>query len=216
MTLQKHAADSLGWRLGPTSGDSLVLLLHGVGSSAQDLVPIAQALCAADPRRVCVLLDGPEPFDGGGSGRQWFSVAGVTPGNRAERVAPALPLLAARIAVLAAAEGLTARDVTLLGFSQGAILTLGLAAAGYSFGRGVALAGRLAGPVRPATSASPRLWLSHGAADPVIPIQEGRDAVERLAAAGFDTQFLPVEGLGHTIVLEQIQAAERWLSPELA
>jgi phospholipase/carboxylesterase len=214
MTPQRHPADALGWRIGPTSGDSLLLLLHGVGASAQDLVPVAQALCATNARRVCVLLDGPAPFDGGGSGRQWFSVAGVTPQNRAERVAPALPLLAARIAALAAAEGLTTRDVTLLGFSQGAILTLGLAAAGYSFGHGVALAGRLAGPVQPATSASPRLWLSHGVADPVIPISESISAEQRLAAAGFDTVFLPIEGLGHTIALEQIQAADRWLSPE--
>ncbi len=212
MKPQAHPADALGWRLGLGKGQSLVILLHGVGASAEGLEPVAQALFAARPDRVCVLLDGPVPFDGGGGGRQWFSVTGVTPANRAGRVEAALPPLMERVATVTAAEGLMPRDVTILGFSQGAILTLGAAARGYAFGQGVAFAGRLAGPAQPASAGSPRLWMTHGRADPVIPIAEGVQAEQRLAAAGFKIEFLAIDGLGHGIALEQIEAAERWLS----
>jgi phospholipase/carboxylesterase len=124
----------------------------------------------------------------------------------------ALPSLVRRLDALVAAEGLSPQSLTLLGFSQGAILTLGLAAAGHSFGSGLAFSGRLASPIQRAIKGSPKLLISHGTADPVIPLNEGLDAQQRLAAAGFDTQFLPVEGLGHTIASQQIDAARRWLS----
>ncbi|WP_091740820.1 alpha/beta hydrolase [Phenylobacterium immobile] len=212
MTFEPHPADGLGLRLGPPKGETLIVLLHGVGASGADLSPIAQALCAADPRRICVLLDGPEPFDGGGDGRQWFSVRGVTPDNRAERVTRALPRLVGRLEALLAAENLSWRSLTLLGFSQGAILTLGLAASGHSFGSGVALAGRLANSVETAHDGSPRLFISHGTADRVIPWAEGQDAQQRLAAAGFDARFQSVDGLGHQISGEQVETVQRWLS----
>jgi phospholipase/carboxylesterase len=70
----------------------------------------------------------------------------------------------------------------------------------------------LAGSVQSATATSPRLWISHGRADPVIPIAEGILAQERLSAAGFQTQFHSIDGLGHSISIEQLQAAEQWLS----
>jgi phospholipase/carboxylesterase len=212
MTFEPHTADSLASRLGPPVGGEIVVLLHGVGASGAGLSPVAQALCAAEPGRICVLLDGPEPFDSGRDGRQWFSVAGVTPENRAGRVAAALPPLTERLDALVAAEGLSPRSLTLLGFSQGAILTLGLAAAGYRFGSGIALAGRLASSVQPPASGSPRLFISHGAADRVIPLAEGLQAQQGLAAAGFEAQFQSVEGLGHAIANEQVEAARRWLS----
>jgi len=174
----------------------------------------AKALCAADPERACIGLDGPDRFDGGGPGRQWFSVAGVTPNNRAARVAAVLPCLAERLYALTAAEGLAPRDLTVLGFSQGAILTLALAASGFGFGHGVALAGRLAVPVQPASTASPRLWLGHGEADAVIPPSEGRDAEQRLVAAGYDAVFRPMDGHGHAIAPEQLVGAQLWLAAD--
>jgi phospholipase/carboxylesterase len=215
MTFETHTADSLGQRLGPPTGDNLLVLLHGVGASGASLAPVAQALCAADAGRICILLDGPSPFDGGGAGRQWFSVAGVTPENRAARVTAALPSLVKRLDALLAAEHLSPRTLTLVGFSQGAIVTLGLAAAGHSFASGVAFAGRLATSVQRAQAGSPRLLISHGTADRVIPLAEGLDAQKRLAAAGFDAQFLPVDGLAHGISDQQVEAAQRWLASTL-
>ncbi|MBN9024414.1 MAG: hypothetical protein J0H20_02125 [Rhizobiales bacterium] len=216
MSVTRHPLDPLALRIGAAAPPHLLVLLHGVGAMADDLLPVAQMLCATDESRACILLGGPDPFSGGGPGRQWFSIVGVTEANRGPRVAEALSSLTPRLAALAAAEGIAPADLALLGFSQGAILTLAMAAAGQAFGHGIALAGRFGGPVGAATAQSPRLLLSHGADDRVIPIAEGRDAAARFQAAGFDTAFLPLGGLGHSIAREQVDAAVAFLAREAA
>ena len=55
----------------------LFILLHRVGGTPDSLLPLAEAVRAAFPAAV-LIPEGFEPFDGGGAGRQWFSVRGVT------------------------------------------------------------------------------------------------------------------------------------------
>src|SRR5215475_6478871 len=76
-----------GWRLAPADApaSALVVLLHGVGSNAQDLVPLADIWREALPQAAFVSLDGSEPFDGGFGGRQWFSLRDVDANNRPGR-----------------------------------------------------------------------------------------------------------------------------------
>jgi len=45
----------------PEASDQLVLLLHGVGSSAQGLAPVGQALAKARPRASVVSVEAPHP-----------------------------------------------------------------------------------------------------------------------------------------------------------
>lgn len=70
-----------------------MILLHGVGASAQDFVPLAHALRESFPAAAFVLPDGVEPFDASPAlaGRQWFSIQGVTEEDRPARVRAALP-----------------------------------------------------------------------------------------------------------------------------
>lgn len=192
-------------RLGARRPDQLIVLLHGVGASGESLAPLAEHLVRGDDRTAAVLLEGPQPFDGGGPGRQWFSIAGVTPDNRAERVMAALPSLWDRLEALMIEEGLDASRLVLIGFSQGAILTLASAALGRAFGAGVALSGRLPLPPAPAHARSPRLLLVHGSADAVIPLAEGRQAAERLGDAGFAVRFEERRGLGHGIDAPELE-----------
>jgi len=56
----------------------LFILLHGVGATPSDLLPLTNKLRAAYPNAAYLLPQGTSPFDGGGSGRQWFSISGVT------------------------------------------------------------------------------------------------------------------------------------------
>ena len=78
-----------GWRLAPVDAPAraLVVLLHGVGSNAQDLLPLADSWRTALPGVAFTSLDGSERFDGGFGGRQWFSLrdvneAGILEGGR--------------------------------------------------------------------------------------------------------------------------------------
>jgi phospholipase/carboxylesterase len=59
----------------PARLGQLVLLFHGVGSSARDLVPLGEALATHLSDTAIVSVQAPEAA---GPGWQWFSVQGVT------------------------------------------------------------------------------------------------------------------------------------------
>jgi phospholipase/carboxylesterase len=195
--------DSSSLRGGSLSPKRLAVLMHGVGATPEGLAPVAEFLFGGDPDTACILLGGPDCVPGG-VGRQWFPIGGVTTENRPARVASAVPALAARISAIATAEGIAPDGLAILGFSQGAIMTLALAAGSYPFRQAISLSGRLASAVRPATPTSPRVTLSHGVDDPVIPDSESAAAAKTLGHQGYNVRFLPVPRLGHTTSVEQL------------
>ncbi len=74
--------------------DLLVILLHGVGATPESLSPLAATITGRFANVATVIPPAPLPFDTGPSGRQWFSVRGVTEGNRTQRVCPSSEHLA--------------------------------------------------------------------------------------------------------------------------
>jgi phospholipase/carboxylesterase len=187
----------------------LIVALHGVGSSAADM---AAALAPLEQVAEVIALDGGEPFDGGGRGRQWFSVAGVTEADRPRRVASALPALLGRLDRLARDRGVAREALVLLGFSQGAIMTLAMVAQGLHPGRTVAVAGRLAAPVVPAEGDAATLLLVHDSADRVMPPALSDAAATALGAAGYHVGFARTDGIGHGIGPATITAIADWLA----
>lgn len=177
----------------------LLLLFHGVGSSARDLLPLAQALAQADPQALVVSVDAPHA-SGLGQGREWFSVMGVTEQNRPARIAAVLPQFLATVAHWQREAGVGPEATTLIGFSQGAIMSLeSTQTEGPSpAARIVSLAGRLAEPARRAPE-SVRFHLIHGEADPVMPVVLARTAAQQLQALGASVTLDTLPGLGHGI-----------------
>ncbi len=96
----------------------LILLFHGVGSNAQDLVPVGQQFAANYPDALVVSLEGLQASDFG-QGRQWFSVMGVTEENRPGRVAAVMQDFRSLIEQLQKTSGVSAANTTQIGFSQG-------------------------------------------------------------------------------------------------
>jgi phospholipase/carboxylesterase len=170
----------------------LIVALHGVGSSGPDM---GAALAPLTAVAEVIALDGCEPFDGGGRGRQWFSVSGVTEADRPRRVAGALPRMLKRLDDLARQHGVAREDLVLLGFSQGAIMTLAMVAQGFHAGRAIAIAGRLAAPV-----------------DRVMPQGLSQDAAERLRAAGHHVDQILTNGIGHSIGAQTLSSIASWLA----
>lgn len=189
-----------GWRRAPVDGQaaSLVVLLHGVGSNAQDLMPLADIWSETLPQAAFVSLDGSEPFDGGFGGRQWFSLNGVNPTNRPARVTAAYPALQRMLDVELAHWRLTYDQLALVGFSQGSMMSLHHAATNEQ-GAAVVVAysGRLASLIT-ANSATP-VTLIHGEDDTVIPVDETERAAIALNDAGFEVEAFALPGVGHTI-----------------
>ena len=176
----------------------LILLFHGVGATADGLVPLGRLIGSAVPDSTVVSVAAPNPsFNPGG--REWFSVAGVTEANRPGRVEQALPSFLAEVRSWQESTGVDAVGTTLVGFSQGAIMSLeaGLTAASPAAGI-VAIAGRFARlPER--APADVAMHFIHGRDDGIIACEHAIDAAQRLRSFGATVTLDVVPNAGHEI-----------------
>ncbi len=189
-----------GWRLAPHSGDAhaLVVLLHGVGSNARDLLPLADAWRDALPGVAFASLDGSEPFDGGFGGRQWFSLRDISEGNREARVVAGAAALERMLADELTHWGLGYDALALVGFSQGSIMSLyHVATRPEGAAAVVAYAGRLA--TRVVAKSRTALTLIHGEDDNVIPVEELERAANAFSDAGYALAAYALPGVAHEI-----------------
>ncbi len=192
--------------------DYLVVLLHGVGGRAEDLMPVARRWAATMPGAEFVVPDGCHPLDGSTKGeRQWFSVRQIDDKNRAGRVRHAAAEVSAWLDEELAKRSLGRDRLVIAGFSQGAILTEWLAV--HRSPRPlavVAFSGRFADDEAPTMSDTPAL-LVHGTADPVMPPALAQEAHKALAARGLPVEVFLESGLAHAIGDRGIAAAAAFL-----
>ena len=190
--------DLLLQRPEPAATRQLLLLFHGVGSSAEDLRPLGEALAAQRPQACVVSVHSPDRSDLG-QGWQWFSVRGVTEADRPARVAAAMPRFVETVRTWQGESGVGPRGTTLIGFSQGAIMALESTQQPEPVaGRVIALAGRFARPPRVAPP-QVALHLLHGDQDRVMPPALADDAVRQWRALGGSASLDAFTGLGHGI-----------------
>lgn len=190
-----------GIELLPASGTAkqLFILLHGVGARPSDLVPLAQKLGETFPGAAFLLPEGTYPFDGGGSGRQWFSTSGVSEENRISRVAEAMPGLHTLVKQAQDRFSVLQSDTALVGFSQGAIMALEFSIVhDGGVGRVLAFSGRFAKLPEKAPELT-TLHLLHGENDPVIPVAHARAAFERLMDMNGDATLDLAASVGHEL-----------------
>ena len=176
----------------------LMLLFHGVGSTALDLVPLGRVLAAEFPDAFVVSVAAPAPSSAGG-GREWFPVLGISEENRPERIEAAMPVFLATVSRWQKEAGVGTDAVALIGFSQGGIMALesthGQPAVA---GRVVSIAGRFARlPTEPNPGTT--LHLFHGKLDPVIPYGFTVEAAQHLVNIGADVTADVIPHVGHQI-----------------
>lgn len=164
----------------------LFLLLHGVGATPHDMLPLGERLAQTYPDAFIVSVAAAFPSDLGPNGFQWFSVMGVTEENRMQRVAEAMPRFEAIIAHWQAVSGVAPEAVALVGFSQGAIMAMELLRIGkFRVGRVAAIAGRFA-TLPQEVPLHTTLHMVHGKQDQVIPYRHTVEAAHHLVALGAD------------------------------
>lgn len=179
-------------------GDQLILLFHGVGSTPDDLVPVGEFLSQAFPNASVVSVPAPFPSDFG-HGLQWFSVGGVTEDNRAARIEQVMPKFAQAVHDLQQQFGVKPEGTVLVGFSQGAIMSLESARLGHALAaRIVSLSGRFA-KVPQGAPAGTRFHFLHGQDDGVVPASNAVEAGRVLGTAATVDIF---PGTGHGISME--------------
>jgi phospholipase/carboxylesterase len=186
----------------PASADPVgaLVVMHGRGADERDLEPLLGAL-DPDRRFVGFLPRGPLSLPPGGA--HWYVVREVGFPDP-ETFLPTFDRLSTWVdAVLAKADVPTARLV-LAGFSQGAVMaySLGLAAGRPAPAAIAAFSGfipRVDGfDIELGSRAGVPVAVSHGTLDPVISVQFGRDARDRLTTGGLDVRYVE-EPIGHTI-----------------
>lgn len=177
---------------------SLFLLFHGVGGQARDLQAVGERLAHEHPDAWVVSVQAPRPSDFG-AGWQWFSVRGVTPQNRAERVAEAMPGFVQAVKGWQTQAQVAAAHTTLVGFSQGAIMSLAATQLDNVIaGRVAAMAGRFPAPPQQAPAGT-QIHLLHGQVDQVVQTSESVAAHAQLQALGADVTLDLIPGLAHGI-----------------
>jgi phospholipase/carboxylesterase len=185
--------------------ERLFLYLHGAGTTALGMKPLAEGYASSFRRAVHVVAEGAQPHDrkgSGGLGRQWYPTIDLGDANRSARVAAGLPAVESIVRAAQAAYGIAPAETVLLGFSQGAIMALELVQAqppesGIA-GCVIAFAGRLANPPRHGAPGT-RFHLLHGLADKVIPPSFSEAAARELAAQGAGVTLDLLPETGHTM-----------------
>jgi phospholipase/carboxylesterase len=209
---------------GPTRdgarGGNAVVLLHGWGAQGDDLVPLAAEL--EQPGVRFVVPAGLLPEVGGG--RAWWHLHDADRPAQASNDEPPLQspnarLQAARDAVRGVlrtvAERWAPERLFLVGFSQGAMLSLDLALAGapridrVAVLSGVMLADSVPGLLAPPTPRPP-IFVSHGRQDPILPFGAGERMRTLLQKHGFAVDWHPFDG-GHTIPASIVAALRAFL-----
>ena len=200
---------------------SLVVFLHGYGADGADLLDIGDVLAPHLPGTAFVAPDAPEPCSGNPFGRQWFPIHwldGSSEAAAAEGLVRAAEDLNGFLDARLADEGLEPAALALLGFSQGAMMSLHVAPRRPQAVAGVvAISGRLLAPERLAAEAvvKPPVLLLHGDQDPVVPFADMGRAGQALTEAGFDTYGHVMKGMGHGIAPDGLGVALQFLRERL-
>jgi predicted esterase len=185
-----------------------VIMMHGRGAGADDMMALASQLRVSD-----VAYLAPQA-----AGSTWYPYPFMTSMERNE---PGLSSGLARIETLiaaAGAEGITPERIALLGFSQGACLSLEFAARhARRYAAIVALSGGLIGPPGtprdyPGSFEETPLFIGCSDVDPHIPVERVRESADvfRRMQARVDERIYP--GMGHTVNADEIAAVRSLLT----
>ena len=178
-----------------------MVMLHGRGASARDILSLADLIARPDVAYVA-----PDA-----AGNTWYPYSFLTPIPQNEPHLSSALSLVARIVEHVGAAGIPPERTLLLGFSQGACLTLEfIARNARRYGGVAALTGGLIGP-----EGTPRdyagsldgtpVFIGSSDPDPHIPVQRVHESAEVLSRMGATVTTRVYPGMGHTVNEDEIR-----------
>jgi predicted esterase len=198
-------------RKGPTPDRArlAMILLHGRGAGADDILALADEFLTTD-----VAYLAPQA-----SGNTWYPYSFLTPIERNEPWLSSALALLSRLVDALGEQGVGAERIGFLGFSQGACLSLEFAARhARRYGTVVGLSGGLIGP--PGT---PRnytglldgmpVFLGCSDVDQHIPLERVHETAEVYKSMGASVDERIYRGMGHTVNSDEIAAVRVLLAP---
>jgi predicted esterase len=189
-----------------------VILLHGRGDSADGILGLAREIDMPDVAYVA-----PQA-----ARHTWYPYSFLAPFERNEpALGSALRVLSEQVAILGE-QGFGPERVVLMGFSQGACLSLEFAARhARRYAGVVALSGGLMGPAgtpRPYAGGFDEtpLFLGCSDVDPHIPLDRVRESADVCRRLGADVDERIYPGMAHTVNDDEIRAVRALLAPTAA
>ena len=171
--------------------EGALVLSHGRGTSEHDLVPLLDAL---DPARRLVGITPRGPLALPPGGAHWYAVARIGFPDH-DTFHATYALLTGWLDAVLADEGVTAGRTVIGGFSQGAVMSyaLGLGAGRPSPAGILALSGFMPTvegfELDLASRSGLPVAIGHGEYDPIIGVEWGRGARDRLTEAGVELTY---------------------------
>ena len=217
--------DTLEYQTGDAP-KSCIIILHGLGASATDFVPVARQWnlrALGDVRYVFPFApEQPVTINGGMRMPAWYDILGLDLVRREDEKS----LRASAVALQALidreiAGGIPASRIVLAGFSQGCAMTLltGLRApqrlAGLLGMSGYLPLAATTAAERSAANRDTPIFLAHGRMDPVVPFERGTATRDALVALGHPVEWhdYPMQ---HSVSEQEIEDTQAWLLKVLA
>lgn len=193
----------------------LLLLLHGYGSNEEDLFSFAQEL----PDNYFV-ISARAPYPLPPYGNAWYAIHFDADENKFsdnDEAKDSRDLIVRFIDELLQKYPIDPANVTLIGFSQGAILSYSVA---LSFPEKVHRVAALSGYLNPDILdenfrnndlSGSKFFISHGTVDQVIPVEWARKSPEFLKGLGIDAVYKEYP-VGHGVAPQNFYDMKNWLT----
>ena len=192
----------------------LLVLLHGYGSNENDLFSFAAEL----PKELCIIAlrapYGLEPY-----GHAWYAINFDANQNKWNNVEQAKESMAIIMNCVNSAQSLYDTDpsnISLLGFSQGCILSIALALNHpEKFKNIIGLSGYICkeflnDPQDEKAYKHLNFYCSHGSSDQVIPVEWARETPKHLESLGIKNHYSEFT-VGHGVAAENFFEFKQWL-----
>lgn len=199
--------------------ETMVILLHGLGSDGRDLISLAPLWGKAMPNTIFISPDAPFNCDMAPMGHQWFSLQDRDPHKVLAGVQSVAPALNDFIEAQLETHNIPASKLVLGGFSQGCMMSLYVAPRYKAKVAGIlGYSGALIWDqdTQKEDLQTPPVFLAHGEVDEVVPYTAHEQAAEVLKEFDFNLTAKSYAGLGHSINQEGLDAGLSFLKTALS
>jgi phospholipase/carboxylesterase len=199
---------------GTVTATGLVIVFHGYGADRENLYDVAHGLSLHNKDLRFIVPNGIERYEGGGNGFQWFSLRDYRREAMERGLANIGPKIANWIKSRLVELNLSERELSLVGFSQGAMLSLYLAASALILPRKIiSYSGLFVPPaIENNIEKDSQILAFHGDCDQVLPIDMTEASYKLLGRYNLKNFRLVREnGIDHYITGSAIEAGGNFL-----
>ena len=194
--------------------NSLVVLLHGIGADAFDLIPLAKYWALTLKKTKFYSLHAPYTYRLAPFGKQWFDLEDRDQTRILKEIELVKPMIITFLKKKLKNYNLQYKDLILVGFSQGTMVALNLTLTmkeevkgvlGYSGGVILTKSGKIE------IISKPNICLVHGKNDEVVPKKMMETTKIILKDNNIDVDTHLIENLGHSIDQNGLEIGQNFL-----